>query len=85
MVNQDYIGDINILPRNRFHNPFKLLARLSTDEVVKLVTSGERSAWRKIEMIRNQTLISRTLDKIVRDYEEQYTLNHKGTKKGKAA
>jgi len=85
VVNQDYIGDINILPRNRFHNPFKLLARLSTDEVMKLVSSGERSAWRKIEMIRNQTRISRTLDKIVRDYEEQYTLNHKGTKKGKAA
>ncbi len=85
VVNQDYIGDINILPRNRFHNPFKLLARLSTDEVMKLVSSGERSTWRKIEMIRNQTRISRTLDNIVRDYEEQYLRNHNGSKKNKAA
>jgi NTE family protein len=85
VVNQDYIGDINILPRNRFHNPFKLLARLSTDEVMKLVSSGERSTWRKIEMIRNQTRISRTLDNIVRDYEEQYLRNHNGSKKSNAA
>ncbi|MEH6636310.1 MAG: patatin-like phospholipase family protein, partial [Halioglobus sp.] len=80
IVNQDYVGDINILPRNRFHNPFKLLARLSTEEVMKLVASGERSAWRKIEMIRTQTRISSTLDKIVGDYEAQYLHKHNGTK-----
>ena len=61
------------------------MARLSTDEVMKLVSSGERSAWRKIEMIRNQTRISRKLDEIVRDYEEQYLLKHNGSKQGKAA
>jgi hypothetical protein len=38
---------------------------------MKLVTSGERSAWRKMEMIRNQTNISRTLDRILIDYEAQ--------------
>ncbi len=39
-------------------------AHLSPDEVMKLVSSGERSAWRKMEMIRVQTHISRTLDRI---------------------
>ena len=71
MVNQDYVGDINILPRNRFYNPMKLLAHLSPDEIMKLVSSGERSAWRKIEMIRVQTHISRTLDRIRNDFEEE--------------
>lgn len=77
MVNQDYVGDINILPRNRFHNPFKLLARLSTEEVMKLVSSGERSAWRKIEMIRIQTRVSSVLDKIVLEHEAEQVRHHK--------
>ncbi len=85
VVNQDYIGDINILPRNRFYNPFKLLAHPSVDEVMKLVLSGERSTWRKIEMIRNQTRISTALGKIVRDYEAQSLRNHNRLKQDKAA
>lgn len=80
MVNQDYVGDINILPRNRFYNPLKLLAHLSTDEVMQLISSGERSAWRKMEMIRMQTNISRTLDRIVREHEEEYVRNHEKRK-----
>ncbi len=71
MVNQDYIGDINILPRSRFYNPLKLLAHLTPEEIMKLVTSGERSAWRKMEMIRVQTHIGRTLDRIRNEYEEE--------------
>ncbi len=77
MVNQDYIGDVNILPRNRFYNPLKLLAHLSTSDIMKLISSGERSAWRKIEMIRIQTHISRTLDDILKDYEAQQLGRHK--------
>ena len=71
MVNQDYVGDVNILPRNRFYNPLKLLAHLSPRDIIKLVESGERSAWRKNEMIRVQTHISRTLDRILQDYEQE--------------
>lgn len=76
VVNQDYVGDINILPRNRIANPFKILHHLTTDEVMALVASGERSAWRQLEMIRNQTRISSVLDDILRDYEEEYVRGH---------
>jgi TAG lipase/steryl ester hydrolase/phospholipase A2/LPA acyltransferase len=76
IVNQDYIGDINILPRNRFHNPLMLLSHLSTQEVLRLVSSGERAAWRKIEMIRVQTRVSTVLDTIMRDYEAEQVRNH---------
>ncbi|MCB1707188.1 MAG: DUF3336 domain-containing protein [Halioglobus sp.] len=75
MVNQDYIGDVNIIPRNRFYNPLKLLSHLSPAEIMRLVSSGERSAWRKIEMIRVQTHISRTLDRIRSDFEEEALRN----------
>lgn len=77
MVNQDYIGDVNIIPRNRFYNPFKLLAHLAPKDIMKLISSGERSTWRKIEMIRVQTHISRTLDNILKDFESQQLKNQK--------
>lgn len=86
MVNQDYVGDINILPRNRFYNPFKLLAHLSPEDIIKLVSSGERSAWRRMEMIRVQTHISRTLDRIRQNVEEQALReSHRPGRRRKAA
>jgi NTE family protein len=86
MVNQDYIGDVNILPRNRFYNPLKLLAHLTPQEIMKLVSSGERSAWRKMEMIRVQTHISRALDEILEKFEEEaLRSSHPSRKRRKAA
>jgi NTE family protein len=86
MVNQDYIGDVNILPRNRFYNPLKLLAHLSPQEIMKLVASGERSAWRKMEMIRVQTHISRSLDEILHKFEEEALRgSHPSRRRPKAA
>jgi len=72
IINQDYFGDINILPPNKFFNPFKLLAYRSTKEIMKLISTGERATWPKIEMIRLQTKVSRTLDKILTAYDEQH-------------
>lgn len=65
VINQDYVGDINILPDRLLFNPLKLLAHRSVDEVVELIALGERATWPKIEMIRVQTKIGRTLDRIV--------------------
>jgi NTE family protein len=72
IINQDYIGDINILPPKRFFNPFRLLSYRSEEEIMGLITSGEKATWPKIEMIRIQTRISRTLDKILTGYEVQH-------------
>jgi len=85
MVNQDYIGDVNIIPRNRFYNPFKLLAHLAPQEIIKLVDSGERATWRKIEMVRVQTHISRTLDAILKDFDAEQRNNHKRPRTGRKA
>jgi NTE family protein len=64
IINQDYMGDINILPPYRFANPIKL-APLTQEEIKALIVIGEKSAWPKIEMIRIQTRISRVLERIV--------------------
>jgi len=71
IINQDYVGDINILPDKRFFNPLKLLAHRSTEEIVELITMGEKATWPKIEMIRIQTRVSRTLSRILRDFDDR--------------
>ncbi len=60
IINQDYFGDINILPDKRMFNPLKLLAHKSIEEIVELIEMGEKATWPKIEMIRVQTKISKS-------------------------
>lgn len=71
VINQDYMGDINILPPYRVHRPTRILAHLSEKEILSLIEMGERATWPKIEMIRIQTRISHTLDRIRNSYEIQ--------------
>ena len=71
VINQDYIGDINILPEKHFFNPLKLLAHRSLEEIMDLITMGERATWPKVEMIRIQTQISRTLTHILKDFDRR--------------
>ena len=78
VINQDYIGDINILPSKRYFNPMRLLAFLTEQEIRELVTAGERAAWPKIEMIRVQTKISRTLDRILANWQHDHVMHVKG-------
>ena len=69
IINQDYVGDINILPDYKFHNPLRLLTFPGEKQMQRLIDSGERCTWPKLEMIRLQTRISRKLDEIVAQYE----------------
>jgi NTE family protein len=71
IINQDYVGDINILPDYKFHNPLRLLTFPGEKQMERLINSGERCTWPKLEMIRLQTRISRTLDSIVAQYESE--------------
>jgi TAG lipase/steryl ester hydrolase/phospholipase A2/LPA acyltransferase len=70
IINQDYVGDINILPDYRLINPTRLLGFPGEKQVRKLIASGERCTWPKLEMIRQQTRISRTLREILQRYEK---------------
>lgn len=69
IINQDYVGDINILPDYKLINPARLLGIPPEKHVHKLIASGERCTWPKLEMIRQQTKISRTLRDILQRYE----------------
>ena len=72
VATQDYTADINIIPRKRFYDPRKLLAQLTPEETNQLLLEGERATWPRIEMIRNCTRISRTLDSILSDLEYEH-------------
>jgi NTE family protein len=69
IINQDYVGDINILPDTRLFNPLKLLAHRSVDEIVALISMGERATWPKVEQVRVQTKIGRKLNEILLDID----------------
>lgn len=62
---QEYTADINIFLRNRWDHPLRLLAPPSREAMHRLIHEGERSTWEKVEMVRNCTAISRTLDYIL--------------------
>ena len=72
IINQSYQGDITIAPRKKLHNPLRALSWRTHDEIRDLIDQGERSTWPRIERIRIQTQISRTLDPILRCYEDQH-------------
>jgi NTE family protein len=69
LMDQEYSGDINIVPSFRWYNPGKILAHLSEKELMYLMEAGERSAFPAVESIRTCTKISRTMEEILHRFE----------------
>lgn len=62
LLEQDYRGNVTILPKFKLVNYLRMAANPTVAEVEDYVLEGERSIWPKLAMIRNQTMISQTLD-----------------------
>jgi NTE family protein len=75
VVKQTYTGDITILPSSRAHNPVRALSFRETEEAMELIRDGERATWPKVEMIRTQTKIGRTLEDIIERLEDSVVAN----------
>jgi TAG lipase/steryl ester hydrolase/phospholipase A2/LPA acyltransferase len=69
LMDQEYSGDINIVPSFRWYNPTKILSHLTEDELVHLMEGGEHSAFQNVESIRLCTKISRTMEDILHRFE----------------
>ncbi len=69
LMDQEYSGDVNIVPSFRWFNPTRLLSHLNENELLALVAAGERSAYPHIKTINICTRISRTLDEILHRFE----------------
>jgi len=68
IISQKYTGDINIIPDSRLHNPLRLLKLRGPREAQEMINAGEKSTWPKIEMIRNNSRVSKTLHRIIGEY-----------------
>ncbi len=69
LIDQEYSGDINIVPSFRWYNPAKILSHLSEKELVALMEGGAHSAFPNIEAIRICTKISRVMEDILNRFE----------------
>ncbi len=62
ILDQDYRGHINIFPEVSIWRYANVTANPTMESIKRFMLEGERATWPRIEMIRNQTLISQTLD-----------------------
>ena len=69
LMDQEYSGDLNIVPSFGWYNPAKILSHLSEKELVDLMEGGEHSAFPAVESIRLCTKISRTMEEILHRFE----------------
>ena len=69
LIDQEYSGDINIVPSFRWYNPAKILSHLSEKDLIALMEGGEHSTYPSIEAIRICTKISRTMEEILTRFE----------------
>lgn len=69
ILDQDYRGNINIFPEVSLWRYANVTTNPSMESIKRFMLEGERATWPRIEMIRNQTLISQTLDACVERLE----------------
>ena len=69
LMDQEYSGDINIVPSFNWYNPAKILSHLSEKDLMDLMEGGEHSAFPNVEAIRICTKISRTMEEILHRFE----------------
>ncbi len=70
LIDQQYTADINIFPGYGASSLGMLLKMLSEEEMVELISAGERATWPKIPAIRTTTGIGYTLDRILHAIED---------------
>lgn len=67
MLEQNYLGDINILLRKKDFKWRHTVFDFKDGEIEQLINAGRRNTWPKMSMIKNAALISKTLDTILED------------------
>ncbi len=70
LVDQEYSGDINIVPGFNWYNPAKILSHLSEEDLLALMRGGEQSTYPRVEAIRTCTKISRTMEDLLLRFEQ---------------
>ncbi|MCC2616226.1 DUF3336 domain-containing protein [Aestuariibacter halophilus] len=81
VIDQQYVGDINILPARGFGNVKHIFSNPSEKSITKLVNNAERASWSKLDNIKRSTRISKTLRcylKRLKEREARILSGHRG-------
>lgn len=71
MLEQNYLGDINVLLEKGDFKWRQTVFEFRDGEIEDLILAGRRRTWPKLSMIRNAALISKTLDRILDERNQQ--------------
>lgn len=71
VVDQQYVGDINILPKKQLRNLVQVAANPSLASIEALITSGEQATWPQVDAIARNTRISEKLRHYLRLLKQQ--------------
>jgi predicted acylesterase/phospholipase RssA len=61
VIDQQYVGDINILPSATFANLKHIASNPNLKSIQELIHHGERATWPQLDLIKRNTKISKTL------------------------
>ncbi|MDD3765243.1 MAG: patatin-like phospholipase family protein [Nevskiales bacterium] len=82
ILEQQYRGNVNIFPEISLWRYANVTSNPSMESIKRFMLEGERATWPRIEMIRNQTLISQTLNDCVERLEKG-TITQRAPSRGK--
>lgn len=71
IIDQQYVGDINVLPARGFENLKHLLSNPTLESIESLITTAERATWGQLELIERSTRISKTFQSYLKDLRDQ--------------
>lgn len=71
ILNQNYRGDITIIPRFEPMKMAKVLTNPTPADIESFIIAGERETWPQLERIRNASVISQTLEDCIRQLKIQ--------------
>ncbi len=69
IIEQDYRGNITILPKVTVWRYAHVTGNPNLEAVTRFIQEGERATWKRIEMIRNQMLVSQTMTRCIEKLE----------------
>jgi predicted acylesterase/phospholipase RssA len=71
IIDQQYVGDINILPEKNIGNLARILSNPSLNSIANLVNQGRKATWGQLDAIRRNTQISETLRAYLKQLKER--------------
>lgn len=74
VIDQQYVGDINIIPQRNIGNAMRILSNPTLDGIQDLIKTAERATWPQLDLIKRNTKISKTFRKylkLLKKREEQ--------------